>query len=188
LLAQALAPTSGADVFKLGRILVPTDFSGVSRKAIRYARAFAVQFKARLTLLHVLPPVYLPGSEFGPMDLAMAEAELRSPDMRVASLEQLRALAGVEVGTAVPVEVEVREGQPMQEIVELAREIEADLIVLTTHGRTGLKHMLLGSVAENVVRHAPCPVFVVRECEHEFVEGAKQPPAKKSAGKGGGKS
>jgi nucleotide-binding universal stress UspA family protein len=63
----------------------------------------------------------------------------------------------------------LRTGQPHTEIVEAARELGADLIVLSTHGHTGLTHALLGSTAEKVVRHAPCPVLVVREKEHEFV-------------------
>ena len=63
----------------------------------------------------------------------------------------------------------VRAGQPYYEITTAAKELDVDLIVITTHGRTGLKHALLGSTAERVVRHAPCPVLTVREREHDFI-------------------
>jgi nucleotide-binding universal stress UspA family protein len=82
----------------------------------------------------------------------------------------LTALAAREVAGAAPVEAQVRQGQPVQEIVRHAQEAGVDLIILSTHGRTGLRHVLMGSVAENVVRYAPCPVLVVREFEHGFLE------------------
>ena len=68
-----------------------------------------------------------------------------------------------------PVKTLVRTGSPADEIVDAAKEMGVDLIILSTHGRTGLKHLLLGSMTENVVRRAPCPVLVVREREREFV-------------------
>ena len=79
-------------------------------------------------------------------------------------------LATEEIGASAAWKIAVRPGRPATEIVEAARELAADLIVIATHGRTGLQHVLLGSVAENVVRHAPCPVLTVREHEREFVE------------------
>ena len=66
-------------------------------------------------------------------------------------------------------EVLVRVGTAFEVITNVARDCKADVIVITTHGHTGLKHVFMGSTAERVVRHAPCPVFVVRKCEHEFV-------------------
>jgi nucleotide-binding universal stress UspA family protein len=86
------------------------------------------------------------------------------------SERQLRELATAEIGSSVAWKPIIRQGRPATEIVEAAREIEADLIVIATHGHTGLKHVLLGSVAENVVRHAPCPVLTVRTSEREFIE------------------
>jgi nucleotide-binding universal stress UspA family protein len=71
----------------------------------------------------------------------------------------------------VPAETVVRNGTPSMEIVELANTLPADIIIISTHGRSGLKHVLMGSVAEHVVRHAPCPVLVVREREREFLAG-----------------
>ena len=150
--------------FTLKKVLVPVDFSPCSRKALQYAVAFARQFRAHLTLLHVLPANYFIGSEFGPIDFPLPEKELREGSER-----ELAAVAAREVGTAAPVETVLRQGQPVQEIVRFASEADIDLILLSTHGRTGLKHVLMGSVAENVVRYSPCPVLVVREFEHEFL-------------------
>jgi len=89
-----------------------------------------------------------------------------------ARLEQLAAetLSPEERGPA-----EVRFGVPFQVVTDVAREAQTDLIVLSTHGRTGIRRVLLGSTAERVLRHAPCPVLVVREREHEFVQSQDSP-------------
>jgi len=150
--------------FRIGRILVPMDFSEHSRKALRYARPFAEQFGAQLTLLHVIEPVVLP-TDFGyvpstPVDLD----EQRMQDAR----KQLSGIAG-ELGATVPVNFIVRLGRSWKEIVETARNNHMDLLIIATHGYTGLKYALLGSVAEKIIRHAPCPVLVVRAEEHDFL-------------------
>lgn len=147
---------------QLKHILVPTDFSETSGKALKYAQRFAEQFGAKVTLLHVIQPLIYP-ADFGypPTVLDTADETIRQ---RVQ--ERLNLLAST---AGVPVEVHVREGQPYNEIAAAAREFEVDLIIIPTHGRTGLKHVLLGSTAERVVRHAPCPVLTVREREHDFV-------------------
>ena len=155
----------GRTPFKLKNILVPIDFSACSKKALQYAIAFAGQFNATLNLVHVVQSNYFPGGEFsGGYDFARAEKELRE-----SAGQQLAKLVLEEVDEFVPVKTAVRAGSPVQEIVTAARQLESDLIILSTHGRTGLKHVFLGSVAENVVRLAPCPVLVVRENEREFV-------------------
>jgi nucleotide-binding universal stress UspA family protein len=156
------APTAAA--FRLKQILVPVDFSECSRKALRYALPFAKEFGAGISLLHVVETAYVMG-EFGAVDYVAMAADLTTEAER-----QLRELAGAEIGSSAAWKIAVRQGRPATEIAEAARELEADLIVIATHGRTGLKHALLGSVAENVVRHAPCPVLTVRENEREFVE------------------
>jgi nucleotide-binding universal stress UspA family protein len=92
--------------------------------------------------------------------------------MRLARLtpkRRLLSLANEEIEELVPVKADVRSGKTSREIADYAREISADLIVIATHGRTGLDRMLLGSTTELLVRYAPCPVLVVREREHEFV-------------------
>jgi nucleotide-binding universal stress UspA family protein len=138
------------------RILVPTDFSSTSMAALKYAVLYARQFGASLDLLHVLePPPFL--SDLKDVPLAMTEQEATKK-----ATAELANLARREVDAAVPITPLVRSGKAYVEITEAARELQADLIVIATHGYTGLKHTLLGSVAERVIRHAGCPVLVVR--------------------------
>lgn len=158
------APKLGLGRLNIRRILVPVDFSEPSRKALRYARPFAEQFGARLTLLHVMEPIIYP-PELGYVSFAPQEAE----DQRLVDLQaKLKQLAG-ELGATVPVQSVVRVGRAWKEIVDAARAQETDLIIVATHGYTGLQHALMGSVAEKVVRHAPCPALVVRTQERDFV-------------------
>lgn len=92
-----------------------------------------------------------------------------------AALEKLATLCQQQFGAKCPSQKSVRMGAPWHEITTAAQECEADLIIIATHGHTGLKHPLLGSTAERVVRHAPCPVLVVRDREHDFVDGPLSP-------------
>jgi nucleotide-binding universal stress UspA family protein len=150
----------------LERILVPTDFSDPADVALRYATGFADAFGARLHLLHVIEPwvaqqwaaslALVPGFDFE------AEARTRSES----ALEQVLTRNERERYAARLVTVT---GAPFAEIVSYARREDIDLIVMGTHGRGTLAHLLIGSVAENVVRKAPCPVLTVRHPEHEFV-------------------
>jgi nucleotide-binding universal stress UspA family protein len=150
----------------LHRILVPTDFSKHSQNALTYAVAFAEKFGAELYLLHIVQDlaVFLPDAvTAGPPVLPPTE-QLTSA---VASaLERIIKDNHLEHLNIKP---EVREGTPFYEIVRFAKEMNIDLIVMGTHGRAGLAHVLLGSVTEKVVRKAPCPVLTVRDPEHEFV-------------------
>jgi nucleotide-binding universal stress UspA family protein len=145
-------------------ILVPIDFSAESRKALAYAVRFADQFGARIILQHVVEPVALP-------DFAKSFPLLMEND-KVMALAKGK-LEHVAKEEAIPPKlldkVLVSHGSPFQEIANSARTLKADMIIISTHGYTGLKHALLGSTTERVVRHAPCPVLVVREHEHEFV-------------------
>jgi universal stress protein A len=150
----------------LHRILVPTDFSKHSKNALMYAAAFAEKFGAEIHLLHVLQDlaVFLP-------DVVTAGPPLLPPIDQLsagvrAALEQFIAENPLPKVTVQPA---VREGTPFYEIVRFAKETDIDLIVMGTHGRGGLAHVLLGSVTEKVVRKAPCPVLTVRDPEHEFV-------------------
>jgi len=152
-----------ASPFKLKRLLVPIDFSACSKKALQYAIPFAEQFQASLTLLYVVQINYAVG-ELGAIDVSMLEVEMRQQ-----ASQRLAELVRDEVRKRVPSETIVRMGRPVTEIITAAKELEADLIILSTHGYTGLKHVLLGSTAENVLRHAPCPVLAVREHEREFI-------------------
>jgi len=171
LLADASAAAPAPSSFRLKRILVPIDFSDCALKALRYAVPFAKQNGASITLLHIVnvPSYYAVdggGFNYGAFqpDYATLEA-----DLRALGEKRLTAMAQEEARDHVPTDSLVTSGPPASEIVETARSMPADLIVISTHGRTGLNHVLLGSVAEHVIRHAPCPVLVVREHEHEFV-------------------
>lgn len=147
-------------------ILAPTDFSGTSIHAVRIAIRLAGQCGAKITLLHV---VHLPASY-------PTEAPLDVDKIMNASREPLD-----EISRGIPSELLhetlLRFGAEgtVQKINEVARGISADLIVIATHGCGPLKRVLLGSTAEKVVRHAPCPVLVVREKENSSGSSCKQP-------------
>ena len=150
-----------ATLFRIKRVVVPTDFSDCSRKALAYAVPFAKQFGAEIVLVYVVPP-YVPVPEMTAVDFdAIVEQARRTAD---AELLRLRASIVEEV----VVDTVVRVGRPDVEIVRAADDLDADLILLSTHGRTGLGRVFLGSVAEHVTRYAHCPVLTVREKEHEF--------------------
>lgn len=149
--------------FRLQRILVPIDFSDCAKKALQYPIPLAKQYEASLTLIYVVPTQYAVG-EFGGLDYASLEIEVRTNGEK-----ELAKLALEEVRDEVPTDTLVRAGPPAFEIIEAARELPADVIIISTHGYTGLKHVMLASVVEHVVRRAPCPVLVVREHEHEFL-------------------
>ena len=154
------------DMIDLKRILVPTDFSKFSQNALSYAIALADKFGAELYLLHVVqnlgvmipdmvnvvPPI-MPSNE----QMTSAVREALGKVIKDNKLERFKT------------KPEVRLGTPFYEIIQFAKETGADLIVMGTHGHSGLAHVLLGSVTEKVVRKAPCPVLTVRHPEHEFV-------------------
>jgi nucleotide-binding universal stress UspA family protein len=98
-------------------------------------------------------------------ELVLGEAEILDAS-RTALNDFVR-----DIGNSVKTQAIIRIGQPASEIVDVAQELQSDLIILSTRGRSGLAHVFLGSTAEKVVRHAPCPVLVVREKEHEFING-----------------
>lgn len=151
--------------FHMRRILVPMDFSEMAKKALQYAVPFATTFGAELTLVHVVQP-YVMSAEIGytPSELAISQQDIIDT-----AREQLDKLCAHAIGALARSHAQVCVGVPWREIISTANEINADLIILSTHGRTGLAHVLLGSVAEQVVRHASCPVLVVREKESDFI-------------------
>jgi len=155
--------TAPLPAFKLKKILVPIDFSQCSQKALQYAIPFARQFDAALTLFNVVPG-YLPVPEMGVVDVSLMETQMHQGAER-----ELAALKQRHLADGITTECIVRIGNPYHEIVVAAKEMNMDLIILSTYGRTGLKYVFMGSTAEHVVRYAPCPVLVVREHEHEFV-------------------
>jgi nucleotide-binding universal stress UspA family protein len=173
--AVSTSSPTAASALEVKRLLVPLDFSAHAMKALRYATAFARLFRARLIVLHVTEPIVYP-SDFGYAPLPpQALEENFQQDAR----ERLEAVASEQSAAGVACEVALRLGKPYQEIAAAAREMQVDLIVITTHGYAGLTHVLLGSTAERVVRHAPCPVLVVRDQETDFVRepGESSAPA-----------
>lgn len=155
--AQIPAPSFAPLPLRLKKLLVPVDFSDCSRKALQYAIPFAEQFGAELNLLYVEEP-YPIIADLGPVTLQ----EL--PDAR-GELETLRQTISESIHSS----AWVRTGVPHIVIRETATDLGIDLIVLSTHGHKGFRRVILGSTTEKVVRYAPCPVLIVRECEREFV-------------------
>lgn len=164
--ARLTAMASPGASLNLREILVPIDFSECSKKALRYAVPLAQQFGATLTLVYVID-FYLSREVEGRMDYAGL-----ARDLRIQGSRQLVRLIGQDVGRKVMVDTLIREGRPWKEITDAAHERKTDLIVIGTHGRTGLAKTIIGSTTERVVRHAPCPVLVVREQKHDFPKGA----------------
>jgi len=139
------------------RFLVPVDFSEHANQALDYAISLAGKLDARLTLLHVLQSLPLGAVDMGvTIYTYIQDLEAEIMNSMNAYLERVTT-AGLEG------EIAVVHGVPFHEIIETAKTQQADLIIMGTHGRTGLQHVLLGSVAEKVVRLAPCPVLVVRQ-------------------------
>lgn len=137
-------------------ILVPIDFSKLSLSALNVAVPLARDQGARLWLLAVVEPAtYVAGVESTAIAVQTAESQ-RNADVR------LQEIAEQEVPPTVKVSRLVQRGRACEVITRLAQEKGMDLIVLTTHSRTGVDRFLMGSTAERVVRHAPCPVYVVR--------------------------
>jgi nucleotide-binding universal stress UspA family protein len=151
-------PTAASLPLRVKSILVPLDFSPPSMKALHYAVAFARQFKAKLTLVHVVEPVATPDFAAS-FPLAMENDKLMAAANH--QLEGVVKAARIPRGTVE--KLLVRFGRSFNEIAAAARSRKVDLIILSTHGYTGLKHALLGSTTERVVRHAPCPVLVLRQ-------------------------
>ena len=141
------------------KILVPVDFSDYSKSALKYAINFVKMFEAKLYLIYVVEPMVYPA------DFSMGQVSLPSmdSDMMERSKSELKELAAKEIDADINVEVIVRTGKPFVEINETASEKDIDLIIISTHGHTGVEHLLFGSTAEKVVRKAPCPVLTLRE-------------------------
>lgn len=153
-------------MINLKRILLPTDFSENSQVAVAYACALADQFGSELHLLNVMEDMLTmipePGMAFPPPGDFMLELKAGAEK----SLTQIPDAAWARGKTVVRA---TRQGAPFLEIIRYAKEKDIDLIVLSTHGRGGLAHVLMGSVAERVVRKSPCPVLTVRPSTHQFV-------------------
>jgi nucleotide-binding universal stress UspA family protein len=152
------ATLAGKSRARIRRILVPVDFSEHSKDALRYAVDLGSIFDAELILIFVVESVGYPADlGYGQAPIPQLERELSERGRA-----ELERLARETVGDRLAVKFHVPAGRPFVEIIKAAREFGADLIVIATHGHTGVEHILFGSTAEKVVRKAPCPVMVVR--------------------------
>ena len=145
-------------------ILFPTDFSQGARAAMDYAVSLAQDYKAKLILLYVIQDIsiaewYIPSS--------ISAADLVA-DMQKSASQEMEKWAAEVGGKVAGLETLIERGVPFVEIIRTAKERNADLLVIGTHGRTGIDHMLFGSTAEKVVRKSPCPVLTVRMAGKEF--------------------
>ena len=150
-------------MIKIRRILCPVDFSEASRNAVRYAHEFAKGMGSSLVLLNVVEPRPMA------VDMSLSYVPLEE-DLEKAAREDLEEIIKVEREMGVEVEADVEIGTPSEVIIEKARERDVSLIILGSHGKTGLSRLLMGSVAESVVRKATCPVLIVKAEEKEFIE------------------
>jgi nucleotide-binding universal stress UspA family protein len=146
-------------MLKIKKIVCPTDFSAPSIKGLAYAVEVAKAFGAELRVVYVLPIV--PASATNPnLHYEIPEYERM---IHKDSEAQLKAIIAKHVPKTVKAQPLIGHGNAAHEIVRLAGEEKADLVVIATHGHTGLHHLVVGSVAEKVVRLAPCPVLAIRE-------------------------
>ncbi|MHB8578811.1 MAG: universal stress protein [Ignavibacteriaceae bacterium] len=144
---------------KIEKVLVPIDFSDYSKNSLKYAVNFVKKFGAELYLIYVVEPIIYPP------DFSMGQIAIPSVDLEMdkRAVEELEKLAMKEIPPEIKVSTIVKTGKPFIEIIETASEEKIDLIIISTHGHTGMEHILFGSTAEKVVRKAPCPVLTLRE-------------------------
>jgi nucleotide-binding universal stress UspA family protein len=151
---------------EIKNVLFPTDCSERSKNVLHYAIEVAHKFNAKITLLHVIGDITLYG---GSTDyLSPMNYEHMIDDYETYSKKHLEEFWESAKDPGVEVELVQVVGDPFKEIIQFAKDKKMDLIVISTHGRTGLQHIMLGSVAEKVVRYSPIPVMTVRDKAHTY--------------------
>ena len=153
-------------MLSLKTVLVPTDFSDASESALRYGKAMAEAFGASLHVVHVMEDLL---AHAWAAEVYVSSMPQLRDEIEKESRQRLGALLTEAERTAFRAETALLAGNPFLEIIRYAKAHGVDLIVMGTHGRGPIAHMLLGSVAEKVVRKSPCPVLTVRDSQHEFV-------------------
>jgi nucleotide-binding universal stress UspA family protein len=154
------------------KVLVPIDFSDYSKSALKYAINFAKQFNAEIILIYVVEPIIYP-PDFSMGQIAIPSVNTEWDDR---AKEELNKLAKNEIPSDLKSKTIIKTGKPFVEIIETASEEDVDVIIIATHGRSGVEHILFGSTAEKVVRKAPCPVLTLREPVKgfDYKEGMKK--------------
>ena len=147
-------------------ILVPTDFSEASETAVKYAKALAEAFGSSLHLVHVMEDLL---AHAWAAEVYVASMPSLREEIEKEATARLGVMVTDEERQRLRVTTAILAGNPFLEIIRYARTHDVDLIVIGSHGRGPIAHMLLGSVAEKVVRKSPCPVLTVRPAQHEFV-------------------
>jgi nucleotide-binding universal stress UspA family protein len=150
----------------LKTVLVPTDFSDASESALRYGKAMAEAFGASLHVVHVMEDLL---AHAWAAEVYVSSMPQLRDEIEKESRQRLETLLAEGDRKKFRAEIALLAGNPFLEIIRYAKAHDVDLIVMGTHGRGPIAHMLLGSVAEKVVRKSPCPVLTVREAQHEFV-------------------
>ncbi|OOP57497.1 MAG: hypothetical protein AYP45_02845 [Candidatus Brocadia carolinensis] len=151
-------------MISIKNILCPVDYSVYSEMALKYAIEFAEKYRAKLYLMHVLDIRVYDINEPELYNVNIVDEET------IAKLrERLLRCVTEDTRGKIPVEAIILQGVPFSEIIRASKEHKIDLIVIGTHGRTGISHAIMGSVAEKVVRKAPCPVLTIRHPEHDFI-------------------
>jgi len=151
-------------MINIKNILCPIDYSIYSEKALNYAIEFAGKYGAKLFLIHVLDIRFYDINDPDLYNVNIVDKETINK-----LKERLLKCVNEDTKGRISVDAIVLQGVPFTEIIKASKEYAIDLIVLGTHGRTGLSHAIMGSVAEKVVRKSPCPVLTVRHPEHDFV-------------------
>lgn len=157
--------STAAPLAPIRQILVPLDFSDFSGKALTAARHIALDFGATVRALHVIEEVLHPSF------YVTGQTSLTTwyPEIEASSVKEMQKLADKAGGPDVPLEFHVKEGRSAVDIVSFAKRNDIQLIVMASHGLTGIEHFLLGSVTEKVVRLAPCPVLIIKSFGDKFL-------------------
>jgi nucleotide-binding universal stress UspA family protein len=141
------------------KVLVPVDFSDFSVSSLKYAVSFAASFNADIILVYVVEPVtYPPDFSIGQIPIPAMDIDLHKR-----ADEEISSLISKYVPPSMKAKKVIRSGKPFYEIISLAKEEDVDLIIIATHGHSGVEHILFGSTAEKVVRKAPCAVLTLRD-------------------------
>ncbi|TLU83025.1 MAG: universal stress protein [Chlorobium sp.] len=150
-------------MFKINTILCPVDFSDAAHKAVGYAKEFAATTGAAIYLLHVVEPIPIP-----PVDASLNYIQIEE-ELEKAAETDLNTLKDSLASSGLKVDGSLETGNPADIILEKAEELQVNFIIMGSHGRKGLNRLIMGSVADAVIRKSDCPVLIVKSDEKEFI-------------------